>query len=108
MNRSCTAPEEGCREGEGRWKSEAQETQLAEARTGGDLSALEQEEWVKVSWKKGECRKEIKLIAEASGLAFDDARIVVRMATTFKGCRHQLGVSHHVPDRAPTQSKLPS
>ncbi|CAM9907199.1 unnamed protein product [Ectocarpus sp. 6 AP-2014] len=76
VHHSCTAPEEGCREGEGRWKSEAQETPLAEARTGGDLSALEQEEWVKVSWKKGECREEIKLIAEASGLAFDDARIV--------------------------------
>ncbi|CAB1119982.1 unnamed protein product [Ectocarpus sp. CCAP 1310/34] len=76
VHRSCIAPEEGCREGEGRWNSEAQETQPAEARTGGDLSALEQEEWVKVSWKKGECREEIKLIAEASGLAFDDARIV--------------------------------
>ncbi|CAN0563745.1 unnamed protein product, partial [Ectocarpus sp. 12 AP-2014] len=62
VHRSCSAPEEGCREGEGRWKSEAQETPLAEARTGRDLSALEQEEWVKVSWKKGECREEIKLI----------------------------------------------
>lgn len=51
---------------------------LAEARP-GDLSALEQEEWVKVSWKKGECREEIKLIAEASGLTFDNAKIVVRV-----------------------------
>ncbi|CAN0056450.1 unnamed protein product [Ectocarpus fasciculatus] len=76
VHHSCTAPEEACREGEKRRKSEAQETPQVEARTGGDLSALEHEEWVKVSWKKGECREEIKLIAEASGLAFDDARIV--------------------------------
>lgn len=33
---------------------------------------------MKVSWRKGECREEIKLIAEASGMAFDEARIVVR------------------------------
>ncbi len=59
---------------------------LAEARP-GDLSALEQEEWVKVSWKKGECREEIKLIAEASGLTFDNARIVVRV------CRNPAGVN---------------
>lgn len=37
-----------------------------------------EEEWIKASWKKGECREEIKLVADASGLGFDDARIVVR------------------------------
>lgn len=36
------------------------------------------EEWVKMSWKKGECRNEIKLVAEACGLGFDAAQIVVR------------------------------
>lgn len=36
------------------------------------------EEWVKGSWKKGECRQEIILISEASSLGFDEARIVVR------------------------------
>ena len=44
-------------------------------RQSGDVAA---EEWVKVSWKKGECRDEIKLVAEASGLGFDAAQIVVR------------------------------
>ena len=44
-------------------------------RRSGDVAA---EEWVKVSWKKGECRDEIKLVAEASGLGFDAAQIVVR------------------------------
>lgn len=32
---------------------------------------------MKASWKTGERRVEIKLIAEASGLTFDDARVVV-------------------------------
>lgn len=35
------------------------------------------DEWIKASWRKGECRQEIKMVAAASGLAFDDARIVV-------------------------------
>ncbi|CAM9511192.1 unnamed protein product, partial [Laminaria digitata] len=42
-------------------------------RRGGDVAP---EDWVKVSWKKGECRDEIKLVAEASGLGFDAAQIV--------------------------------
>lgn len=45
----------------------------------GDSKALEEEDWMKASWKKGERREEIKLIAEASGMAFDEARIVVRV-----------------------------
>lgn len=45
----------------------------------GDLKAVEREEWVKTTWKKGERREEIKLTAEASGLAFDDASMVVRI-----------------------------
>lgn len=46
---------------------------------GGRSEAFMQEEWVKASWKKGECREEIKLISETTGLAFDGARIVVRV-----------------------------
>lgn len=35
------------------------------------------DEWMKASWRKGECRQEIKLVAAVSGLTFDEARIVV-------------------------------
>ncbi|CAM9119577.1 unnamed protein product [Sphacelaria rigidula] len=34
------------------------------------------DEWMKASWRKGECRQEIKLVAAVSGLTFDEARIV--------------------------------
>lgn len=77
-HRPGTVPEGACRGGGDRRAFEREDTPPTEARQ-GDLGALEQEEWVKASWKKGERREEIKLIAEASGLTFDDARIVVSL-----------------------------
>lgn len=57
----------------------------AGTKRGGEEAVLEertaeseQERWIKVFWKKGECREEIKLVAKASGLSFDKSRIVVR------------------------------
>eukprot|EP00752_Nemacystus_decipiens_P003990 g3655.t1 len=70
-----TVPAGACRGGGSRRTLERGDAPPPEARQ-GDLDALEQEGWVKASWKKGERREEIKLIAEASGLTFDDARIV--------------------------------
>lgn len=75
-HRPGTVPAGACRGGGNRRTFEREDTPPTEAQQ-GDLGALEQEEWVKASWKKGERREEIKLIAEASGLTFDDARIVV-------------------------------
>lgn len=77
-HRPGTVPAGACRGGGNQSTSEREDTPLTEARP-GDSGALVQEEWVKGSWKKGERRKEIKLIAEASGLTFEDARIVVSM-----------------------------
>lgn len=57
------------------WKKEEAARDVGVGPRMGDF--LEQE-WIKASWKKGECREEIKLVAGASGLGFDDARIVVR------------------------------
>lgn len=80
-HRPGTAPADACRAGGVQRKHEREDTWPMEARP-GDSGALEQEEWVKASWKKGERRVEIKLIAEASDLTFDDARIVVSVEPT--------------------------
>lgn len=81
VHRLEAAPADACRgSGQQRKTSEKrQEAPLAEAQAGYSNALLGEEEWVKASWKKGECREEIKLIAEASGMAFDEARIVVRV-----------------------------
>lgn len=77
-HRPGTVPAGACRGGGDQRTFEREDTPpIAVAARQGDLGALEQEEWVKAAWKKGERREEIKLIAEASGLTFDDARIVV-------------------------------
>lgn len=44
---------------------------------GVDSGSCFGDEWIKSSWRKGECRQEIKLVAAVSGLTFDEARIVV-------------------------------
>eukprot|EP00903_Cladosiphon_okamuranus_P006566 g6414.t1 len=76
-HRPGTVPASTCRGGGDQRAFDREETPpvAAESRQ-GDLGELQQEEWIRASWKKGERREEIKLIAEASGLAFVDARIV--------------------------------
>ena len=69
------APARESRGGEPLRAGEAALAVLADRRS-GDVAP---EEWVKVSWKKGECRGEIKLVAEAAGLGFEAAQIVVRL-----------------------------
>lgn len=68
-------PARESRGGEPLRTGEAAVAVLADRRS-GDVAP---EEWVKVSWKKGECRDEIKLVAEAAGLGFEAAQIVVRL-----------------------------
>lgn len=76
VNRTYTAvPAGASRVGESLRAGEAVVAGAADRRSGD----VEPEEWVKVSWKKGECRDEIKLVAEAAGLGFDAAQIVVRL-----------------------------
>lgn len=76
VNRTYTAvPAGASRGGEPLGAGEAVVAVTADRRSGD----VEPEEWVKVSWKKGECRDEIKLVAEAAGLGFDAAQIVVRL-----------------------------
>lgn len=98
VHRPDTVPAGACRGSGHQRASERDDTSLTEART-GDLSALEEEEWVKAAWKKGERREEIKLIAEASGLAFDDARIVVRVGQTSVEKHNKSRTLFYVPRR---------
>lgn len=62
--------------GEGKWGMIADVERVRESSPlyGEDCFG---EGWIKASWRKGECREEILLVANASGLAYDDARIVV-------------------------------
>ncbi|CAM9686762.1 unnamed protein product [Scytosiphon promiscuus] len=84
QQRPGTVPAGTGRGGGGRRTSELRDPELTAALP-RDLKDVEREEWVKASWKKGECREEIKLIAEASGLTFDDARTVtLRLYNHFK------------------------
>ena len=45
------------------------------------MNEIAREEWMKVSWKKGECREEAKLVAQVSGISLDAAKVVVRKTT---------------------------
>ncbi|CAM9326803.1 unnamed protein product [Hapterophycus canaliculatus] len=88
QRRPDTVPAGTGRGSENHRTSEPRESPLT-ASAARDLKIIEREEWVKASWKKGECREEIKLIAEASGLAFDDARIVtLRLYNHFNWLPH--------------------